>query len=291
MQRSTLFYVLKELRPKQWVKNLLVFLPLVASHAPLHELWVSGVIAFLAFSALASAVYIINDISDIEVDRAHPEKRFRPIAAGHVSIKLGLIVAAGLTTLAIGLAWFLGREFLVVLIVYLLLTTAYSFWAKQRRLLDIIFLAVLYGIRVIGGAAATGLDASLWFLGFVGPVFLSLAAVKRLTEVTRLNVDGRVPGRAYAREDRWLILGIAVVSAVAGVLVFVGYSFSSAAEALYDQITFFQLAALALILWLSRMIWTAWIGMQSFDPITFALRDRVGLSCVICATVLVGLAI
>ncbi|MEO1562090.1 MAG: UbiA family prenyltransferase [Pseudomonadota bacterium] len=289
--RFDVFVAIRQLRPKQWIKNALLFLPIVASHTTDPLAWSKAVLAFIVFSLLASAIYVLNDLLDLKADRAHPLKQNRPIASGALSIPhavrlfLVLLVAAFLGALA------LGEEFSAIALIYLVLTTIYSFGLKAVKTIDIAMLAGLFSIRVIAGAAATDLPASLWFLAFTAPAFLSLATVKRLTEVTRATHSGPVPGRAYSQSDRaWLLL-LATLAAATSVAVFVAYSFSPAAVALYEATSVFRWAALPLSIWLGRMIYSSWKGTQGYDPISHALRDYLGLFMVICSAGLIFAAI
>jgi len=283
--------VVKQLRPQHWLKNALLFLPILASHNLEFEAWLRTLLGFLVFSLLASSIYILNDLLDLEADRAHPTKKNRPIAKGDLSIRAAVWLFVILLSLAAIGGMLIGTEFAIVTAVYLILTTLYSFGLKSLWLIDILMLAGLFSIRVVAGAAASGVEASLWFLAFVAPVFLSLATVKRLTEVTLLEVEGKVPGRAYRKNDRNWLVGLGILSAVASVLVFILYTFSDAVAALYSSIWALQLATLPLILWLYRMIHTSWRGQQSYDPISFAMRDKIGLGLVAVAGALVIYAI
>ena len=283
--------IIRQVRPKQWVKNLLVFMPIVASHSTDPAAWFKAVLAFVVFSALASTIYVLNDLLDLEADRAHPTKHARPIASGDLSIHNAVFLMVVLFVISSFGSIALGPSFLLVAAIYFLLTTAYSFRLKALKGIDIITLAALFSIRVIAGAAATEVQASLWFLGFVAPVFLSLATVKRLTEVTRRQSKTPVLGRAYGFDDRaWLLL-LAGLSALVAVCVFLAYSYTQNAMALYDRPGLFRCSALPLAIWLFRMIQTSWTGQQGYDPISHALRDYIGLSLVLAAAILVALAI
>ena len=170
------------LRPHQWLKNLLVFAPVAAAHQ--FSAIGDALLAFIAFSLLASSVYIINDLLDIEADRAHPRKRRRPFAAAEIPIVHGAAMAAGLFSCAVVIAALVNTAaFFGVLLLYYAITFAYSFWLKRRLLIDIWTLAGLYTLRIVAGAAATGIPLTLWFLGFSIFLFLALAAVKRHAEL------------------------------------------------------------------------------------------------------------
>lgn len=274
------YALLKQIRPTQWVKNGLLFLPLLASHSAFGVSWLFCAIGFVAFSLLASAIYIVNDLCDLSADRLHPKKRFRPLASGKLSLRKGQRVAVFLIVSGLVLSALINFEFLLVAIVYLVLTSLYSFKLKKGRAVDILMLSALYAIRVIAGATAASVPATGWFLAFVGPVFLSLAAVKRLTEVTRLSEAGKVPGRSYSTADRQWLIATAILSAVGAVCVFSAYTQSNTAGLIYSRPLILLLSSLPLAVWLARMIISSARGLQDFDPITHALKDKVGLGLI-----------
>src|SRR5690348_17111813 len=194
------------LRPYQWVKNLLVFVPAVTSHAGLHgPILLKSTIGFLAFSLCASSTYIVNDLFDLQEDRRHAIKRERPLASGQCSILLGLLVAIGCLVVGLGLALTLaGPSLLLLLLVYLGVTSCYSLHLKRICLLDVITLAILYTMRIIAGHLLTGIPFSVWLLSFAFFLFLSLAFSKRVSELVRLrqNAAETFPsGRGYLLDD------------------------------------------------------------------------------------------
>lgn len=269
--------LLQALRPHQWVKNVLLFLPIIAAH----DVGLDKILAVLAgmavFSAAASSIYIVNDLVDIAADRQHETKRARPFAAGTLPIEVGL---AGAATLGLGAligAAAMGPGMVALIVVYLATTLAYSVQFKRKRWVDIATLAVLYTLRVVAGAVAAGVAASGWLIAFVFPVFLTLACVKRLTELARAKTDARLPGRAYAPADRDDVLNVALISAVSAVFVFLLYSYGDVAARLYGNLWLLRAVSLTIALWLWRMVMTGVRGRQSYDPIVFALRDPLGL--------------
>ncbi|MGF1500429.1 MAG: UbiA family prenyltransferase [Paracoccaceae bacterium] len=272
----------KALRPHQWLKNLLIFLPLLAAHSLAPGAWWAAALAFLCFSLTASSAYVLNDLLDLSADRAHPRKSRRPFASGAVPVMHGLIMAPGLLIAAFGIAA-IGEPwpFLVVLLGYFVLTVAYSFVLKRRLIIDIVTLAVLYTVRVIAGAAAAGVALSPWMLGFSGFLFLALAAIKRQAEL----VDGvrrgkvRASGRAYHVDDLPVVTMMAVGAAYTAALVFALYINSEAVVALYRAPEALWLAMPVLIYWISRAILLAHRGEMPDDPVLFAVKDRVSLGC------------
>ncbi len=268
------------IRPRQWIKNILMVLPLIAAHTADLASILAVVLGFISYSAAASAIYLINDLTDIDADRAHPTKRNRAFAAGSVPIKVGMMTSISLGLFSLAVAALLGWAMVLVILFYIVLTLAYSMRLKRARWVDVTTLGGLYTLRVVAGAVATGVVASGWLIGFIFPLFLTLACVKRLTELARATTDGPVPGRRYTKSDRGDLLNVSILGAVAAAAVFASYSYSSTAMVLYDSAWALRLVVVPLGLWLARMIWTGWTGTQAYDPIEFALRDKVGLSII-----------
>ncbi|TIV30158.1 MAG: UbiA family prenyltransferase, partial [Mesorhizobium sp.] len=198
--KPTLRTYIKMLRMHQWLKNALIAVPMVLSHEYFNPnmIW-ECLLAFVSFSAVASAIYILNDFFDLALDRKHPTKRNRPFASGALSIPFGMGAIAALLAIGIAAGLFLPIEFLGVLAGYLVVTTGYSLSFKRMLLVDVLTLAGLYTIRVLAGAAATGVDVSFWLLAFSIFFFLSLALVKRFVELrtTAIPPGERIAGRGY----------------------------------------------------------------------------------------------
>jgi 4-hydroxybenzoate polyprenyltransferase len=283
LARPGLRALLKPMRPHQWVKNILLFLPILAAHAFTWEALSLALLGFVAFSAAASSIYIVNDLLDLEADRLHATKKNRPFASGLVPLQTGLWEFAGLALMALGIAAFLGPVFAVVIVIYMVTSLLYSFRLKRMRWLDIGILAALYTLRVIGGAAAAQVDTTIALLLFVFPVFLSLGAVKRLTEVTLATSDARLPGRGYARKDRTELLYVAIGAVIAALLAYFFYTISAHAERRYPDQSLLQLALLPIAWWMIRMVRLGYHGQMDHDPIVFALRDRRGLGLIMFA--------
>ncbi|MEM8592161.1 MAG: UbiA family prenyltransferase [Pseudomonadota bacterium] len=269
--------LLRALRPHQWVKNVLLLLPIIAAHEFGLMSFALAALGFVAFSAAASAIYIVNDLLDLEADRLHVKKRHRPFASGAVPIHVGLITCAGLIFVALALGALLGPAFLGVVTLYMALSLAYSLRLKRMRWFDIATLASLYTLRVVAGAAATQVDASAMMLIFIFPIFLSLGCVKRLTELTLATSDERLPGRGYGRTDRGDLLNVAGIGVVAALLVFFLYSLSEQAIRLYPTRWILWVALIPIAVWLIRMVLLGYRGKQDYDPIVFAMRDKMGI--------------
>jgi 4-hydroxybenzoate polyprenyltransferase len=273
--RSAARPMLRALRPHQWSKNVLLFLPMLASHQ-LGSV-VDVMLGFVAFCLTASAVYVLNDLVDLAADRAHPRKCRRPFAAGDLGAATGLAMAGGLFAAALALGLATGNpRFVAVLAVYLVLTFAYSLWLKRKLLVDVLTLAALYTIRIVAGGAAASVVLSPWLLGFSMFLFLALAAVKRQAELTDQMHTGRESaGRAYLVEDLPILRGIALSAAHATVLVMALYISSDTVQQLYRRPEVLWLVCPLLLYWLLRMVMMTHRGHMTDDPIVFAARDRI----------------
>jgi len=273
--------LLKAIRPHQWVKNILLLLPLLAAHRFDSGSLMLALLGMVAFSAAASSIYVVNDLVDLEADRLHPKKCKRPFASGTVPLTVGMLTGLVLVSVALGVGAYLGPKFLAITLLYVFVSVAYSMRLKRMRWVDIILLASLYSVRVVAGAAAAGVAVSGAMLFFIFPVFLTLGAVKRLTELTLARNDERLPGRGYGRPDRGKLLNFAVVSMISALVIFFIYSQSAQAMALYPDRWFLWLAILPLAAWLFRMVRLGYYGKQDYDPIVFALSDKRGIGLIL----------
>jgi 4-hydroxybenzoate polyprenyltransferase len=267
---------LRLLRVHQYVKNLLVFVSPLAAHALHFDTIARSTIAFVAFCACASAVYLENDLIDLEADRAHPSKRKRPLASGRIKPQQAVVAAPILLFTSFALALSISVRFTAVLAVYLLLTSAYSLFIKRKMIADAVALALLYSIRVVAGAVATGLMVSEWLLAFSLFVFTSLALVKRFTELTtHLNNNSSGPlNRNYITSDLPVIAALAAASALNAITVFALYISSDAVRALYVHPEVLWLACPILIYWFARLIVLSNRRLISDDPVVFAVKDQ-----------------
>ncbi len=272
----------KALRLHQWLKNLLIFVPLLASHQIADPMLVTqGVLAFLFFGLCASSVYLLNDLLDLPEDRRHPTKHARPLACGALSVKTGLVAVPILLLLAFaGAVVFLPWVFTAVLAVYYVLTVAYSIDLKRRMMVDVLVLAALYTIRVIAGAAALGLGLTFWILAFSMFMFLSLAMVKRYAELKAAADRGQIgqtPGRGYWPSDLGMVAVLGAVSGYLAVLVLALYIDNEDTRILYTHAEWIWLAVPLLLFWISRVWMLAHRGQMNEDPLLFAIRDRASL--------------
>ncbi|MCB2135127.1 MAG: UbiA family prenyltransferase [Rhodobacteraceae bacterium] len=269
--------LLKAMRPHQWVKNVLLLLAMIAAHRFEWATLLPILFGIVAFSAAASSIYIVNDLLDLEADRLHPTKCRRPFASGQVPIVVGMATFVGLALLALGIALALNWAFFGVIVLYMVLSLAYSLKLKRLRWVDVATLAALYTIRVIAGAAAGEVEVSIYMLIFIFPIFITLGCVKRLTELTLAKNDERLPGRGYGRPDRGDLLNVAWLGTIGALLIFFLYSISDQGLELYPTTWILWAAMIPMALWLIRMVALGWFGKQDYDPIVFAMRDKFGI--------------
>lgn len=269
----------RALRPHQWVKNILVFAPLIAAHDFSAPTLALGLLAFVAFSFCASAVYVLNDLLDLSADRRHPTKCARPFACGDAPIMLAGPLALGLLTLSFLLAILAGPAFLASLACYLAAATTYSVWLKRALFADAVMLGGLYTLRVIAGGLATGIVLSPWLLACSGFAFLALAIVKRQTELRRGLTRGETDtkGRAYSADHLPMLGSLGASSAFASVVVLALYINSADSQLIYSAPVALWAIIPLLIYWLGRMLLLADRGEIDDDPIVFALKDRISV--------------
>lgn len=268
---------IKALRVHQWLKNLLLFVPLLTAYSffDLGKL-TAMIVAFVAFSFAASATYIVNDLWDLENDRAHPRKRLRPFASGRLPILNGLAVAAGAVLLALALALSVSPTFLLMLLLYLVLTSAYSWLLKEYVLIDVLMLSLLYTLRILAGSVAIGIATSSWLLAFSVFMFLSLALVKRCAELVSLEEIGidATRGRDYRVTDLVVLWPLGVGAALSAVVVFGLFISAPETQARYGTPEMLWLVAFGLIYWLARLWVKTSRGEMDDDPVIYAIKDR-----------------
>lgn len=282
----------RALRLHQWLKNLLVFVPLLASHRVLEPsaLLAAG-LAFVAFGLCASGVYLLNDLLDLEADRQHPRKRLRPFAAGRLPLLHGIALAPALALAGLALAWWVSPPFAAVLASYYALTLAYSLRLKRAPMLDVLVLAALYTVRIIGGAVAIASALSFWLLAFSMFIFLSLAMLKRYTELAAMAGDGRTraAGRGYTTDDLPLVQSLGGAAGYLAVLVLALYINSPESQVLYARPEVLWLLCPLLLFWIGRSWLVAHRGGMHDDPVVFAATDRVSQGvAALCGLVALG---
>lgn len=273
---------IRALRPHQWLKNLLVFIPLLAAHQFFNGAMIAGaLLAYCLFCLAASGGYLINDLLDLEHDRRHPTKRHRPLAAGRLPLRSAVVSAILLSGIAVSLSVaLLPPLFSVALVCYFLLSIAYSRFLKRMMGVDTIVLAGLYTVRIIAGAFACGLVPTFWILAFSMFLFLSLALVKRYAELLDARSNGmreRAGGRGYFPSDLEIIANLGASSGYLSVLVLALYIQDARTVQIYRTHELIWLACPILLFWISRVWLIAHRGLMHEDPVLFAVTDKVSL--------------
>jgi len=269
---------LKALRLHQWLKNLLVFVPLLTAHRFLDpEALLQSVLALLAFGLCASGVYVLNDLLDLTPDRLHARKRNRPFAAGRLPLLHGILAAPLLTLGGLALSLACNPRFTFVLLIYYVFTLAYSLKLKRIVMIDVVLLAGLYTIRIVGGAVAIDIELSFWLLAFSIFIFLSLALLKRYTELHSMLGTGKskASGRGYGVEDLSLLQSLGGSAGYIAVMVMALYINSPESVRLYGTPKLLWLVCPILLYWVSRIWVIAHRGEMHDDPVVFAATDRV----------------
>jgi 4-hydroxybenzoate polyprenyltransferase len=283
----------KLMRVHQYAKNALVFLPVLTSHLFAIDALANALVAFVAFSLCASGVYILNDLLDLQADRGHPTKRDRPLANGAIPLAHATLAAPLLFGAALVLAASLSWPFLALLVGYFGLTTAYSLALKRMMLVDVMTLAGLYSIRVVGGAIALDVSLSKWLIGFCMMVFMSLALIKRYVELAACR-DAKLPdpmSRDYRTSDLHMVAALAAAAGFNAVTIFALYISSESVSQLYTRPEILWLVAPLLIYWIARALMLASRRQMHDDPVVFALTDRVSLGTIVAAGLLILAAI
>ena len=270
--------LLKAVRPHHWAKNLLLLIPALAAQISLVDTWSQLVAGFVAFSVMASSVYLANDLWDIAHDRNHHRKRNRPLASGDLPILIAAVGSPVLGATSLALSWFaLGATFTLSLLFYAAVTIAYSSWLKRVALVDVFVLTALYGVRIVAGAVAVAVAVSPWLIAFSLFAFLSLALMKRFSELlsSETPTTTALRGRGYLGSDDSLIQVLGVGSGLMAGVILALYVEEPAIQVLYSS---------PLLLWVLVPVWLYWVsrswllahrGTMNEDPVVFALRDRV----------------
>lgn len=277
--------LVKALRPHQWLKNILVFVPILAAHQFDALTLAQGLLAFVAFSSVASGVYLLNDLLDLGPDRAHPRKRARPFASGALPVAQGTWLAPGFMLGGLALSVPLGIDFVMLMLSYFVLTTAYSLHIKRQIVIDICVLAVLYTLRIIAGGVATGIPISVWLFAFSIFFFFTLAAVKRQAELVDLAERGKlsVAGRGYHVDDLPIISMIALGAGFVSVLVLALYLNSPNVAVQYGNPAALWGIFAVQLYWITRIVLITHRGQMHDDPVVFAVRDKTSRICLLCS--------
>ena len=275
-ERAGIKVWLRALRVQQWLKNLLVFVPMLTAFSfgdP--SMILAMAVAFTSFCMTASATYIVNDVWDIDNDRVHPRKKYRPFASARIPALRGLGVAACMLAVAFGLAAVLPPAFLIVLFSYLVITSLYTWLLKRMVLLDVVALSLLYTLRIVAGAVAIGVVVSHWLLAFSVFIFFSLSLVKRCSELVSAGAIGQngSPGRSYRTGDLAVLWPLGVGASLCALVIFGLFISAEETQFRYGTPELLWIAAVVLLYWLSRLWIVSSRGEMHDDPLVFAVRD------------------
>ena len=271
----------RALRMQQWVKNLLVFVPMILAHIFSAGAFFRSLIAFMGFCCCASAIYIVNDLSDLASDRNHPSKRRRPFASGAVPLRQAAPLFAVCAILALLTCCFLPGRYTLLLAGYFLLTVTYTLRLKKMLFIDVMVLASLYVLRILGGAAAVSAIISNWLLAFGIFIFTGLALLKRTGDLIQHEAEGSLPGRAYRFADKTILEMMAVCSGFCAIVVAALYIDSLPAGHLYRHPQTLWLVCPLLLYWYGRLLLVTSRGEMGDDPVYFTIRDRASRWCLV----------
>jgi len=277
-EKSNFKILLNQLRLHQWSKNLLLFVPALASHLIMKSsVFINIVIGFFAFSMLASSIYVFNDILDIDYDRKHPNKKTRPIAVGDLSIFSAYAIMLVCFLLGILAAQYLGITFFLVAISYILLNLLYSFYLKKTIILDVILLMLFYTLRLIAGHMPDAIPFSPWLLSFSIFLFFSLGLLKRYVDtiIMREHNASLISRHGYFIEDGNILMALGVGSGLVSSLVLILYTGSEQVQKYYNTPMILVALAPVILYWISRIWLLAERGWIKSDPVLFAVKDKV----------------
>lgn len=270
---------ISQIRIHQWVKNILVFIPAFLAGAAIESFYIC-ILAFFAFSFTASCVYIFNDLLDVQSDRKHSKKKFRPIASGSISIKSGAMLFAFMAFFAITLISQLNIVFQLCLIFYVLINFIYTTYFKKIPILDIFVLALFYIIRVISGAVAIPVDISNWLITFSAFFFLFLGGIKRWVELEDTSSSAQ-SGRGYKKVDIHFFRNISYFSGLISVLVICLYIDSKQAVMFYGNSISLWAIPIILLYWIMDILFVSERGEMSSDPVSYAIKNKVSYICLL----------
>jgi 4-hydroxybenzoate polyprenyltransferase len=275
-RRPATLCLLKALRPYQWVKNLLIFVPIVTANQIFEPAgWVAAACAFAAFSLTASGIYVLNDLTDLAADRRHPRKRNRPFASGRAPVLLGIMLAPCLVAVGLAVAWYTGVFF--TLLLYVVVSFFYTTYGKELPLVDVFSLAFLYVIRLFAGGVATGFHVSQWLLGFSAFLFLSLALIKRVAEISTAAQDAArlASRRGYFGDDHIVLTMMGITSSFASCVLLALFVQSADVGARYASPGLLWALVPLILFWQMRLWLSTTRGYMNDDPIVYAARDWV----------------
>jgi 4-hydroxybenzoate polyprenyltransferase len=284
--------IIKQLRPHQWPKNFLLFIPGITAHHFSMDFLASGFLGFFALSLVASGGYIVNDMFDLWADRSHSKKKHRPLASGSISIKFALWIAGFVIILGLMLASLLSSAFALVAFLYLIFSISYSLFLKNILLLDVFFLALLYTLRIYAGGIVAGVPVSSWLYTYSAFFFLSLAFMKRFIELKSFVGNGNevLPGRRYSKIDESTVQQLGISSGFASIVVFSLYIYQESTRSLYHSPEFLWVVSFLILIWINRIWILAQRGVVDHDPISFAIKDKISwfIACLTISTLVVA---
>ena len=278
--KSFLKLILKQLRCHQWSKNALFAVPVLASAHILPMVdYLNLCIGIFAFSLIASSVYIINDIIDLDNDRSHETKRNRPLASGNLSLRNGTLILGIILLGGIVLAACISPDFLALTLFYLVINLLYSVKLKSVLILDTLILSLLYTYRIFLGCVITNLAVSIWLISLSFFLFLSLAFIKRYIELYKLNKNNKVQvkGRAYSIADMPIIQIMSVASGFTATLIFDLYLNDDSIRQNFKNIWLAYSCLPILLYWLCNIFMNASRGQINYDPVSYALKNKLSV--------------
>ena len=287
------FTCIQAARVHQWLKNLLIFVPLITAHRIGEvDLFFRALCAFFSFSFCASAIYLLNDLVDLSADRKHFNKRNRPLASGRLSLKAASATVLLLLISSVAIGLYPGRQFLAVLSLYAGFSILYSFWLKKLVIVDVVILALLYIFRIIAGGEAVAIMPSFWLLSFAMFIFYSLALMKRSTDLLVGLTNGKtfMEGRGYTNSDAPLVQIFGVSSGFMSVLVLALYINSEDVRLLYSKPELLWLLCPLFFYWISRVWLITSRGLMSDDPILFTVKDSASWAIALTTAITLWLA-
>ena len=279
-KRKLFFSFIKLIRLHQWVKNLLLFAPMILGKLYGLDQLPDLVLAFLCFSLMASSFYIFNDLLDIESDRQHAYKKSRPFAAGQISIQSGIIIFPSLIFASIFLSWNLSFNFQIILILYAISTFMYSQYFKRVPILDIFLLSYLYVLRIIAGVLIIDANISSWLITFSVFFFLFLASIKRYIEISKSS-DKSLSSRGYVSNDKNFIFQLSSFAGLISVLVICLYIDSQQALEIYSSIYALWFIPFILMYWIVNILFNTHRGLVHDDPVVYVITDKKSYICLI----------
>lgn len=270
--------VLKLVRPKQWIKNLFVFIPMFFAGElfDTHSLWM-GIVTFAAFSLVASSIYCYNDIVDVDADRRHPVKCRRPVASGAVSVRMAYMLMALMLVLSVATTLLLPPEVmpnvLAVVLFYYVLNLSYCSKLKQYAIVDVCIVAFGFVLRILAGGFACEVALSNWIviMTFLLTLFMSFA--KRRDDVLRMNETGEAPRKNTVRYNLTFINQAITITASVTLVCYIMYTVSPEVTERFDT-PHLYLTFVFVLLGLLRYIQIAVVDKKSGDPTKVILNDH-----------------